>query len=171
MTTPRIPRARARTGGRRAVRAAATAGALAAASLLVTGPLASPAAAAPTTPARTAQEDELASKISGSRWYAGRAPLPFHDVMGDHASGWSGHMAWMGELAHHPDLTSEANKVDASWDGFAEIVGVGPDVGAVHDAFMRSPAHRGKIMGDWRWVGVGIVESGGQLWVTVRFLR
>ena len=91
--------------------------------------------------------------------------------MGDHASGWSGHMAWLGDLAHHPDLASQASLVDATWDGFAEIVGRGPTVAAVHDAFMRSPVHRDKIMGDWRWQGVGIVESGGQLWVTVRFLR
>lgn len=167
---PHHDRARARSGARRALRVAATAAALATAALTA-GPLVQPAGAAPTAPSRTAQEDELASKISGSRWFAGRSPLPFHDVIGDYASGWSGHMAWLGDLQHHPDLTSEANKVDASWNGFAEIVGRGPSVAAVHEGFMRSPAHRDKILGDWRWQGVGIVESGGQLWVTVRFLR
>ncbi|HEX4903179.1 MAG TPA: CAP domain-containing protein [Acidimicrobiales bacterium] len=164
-------RARARAGTRRPARAAVAAAALALASLAATGPLAQPVGAATSTSARTAQEDQLASKISGSRWYAGRAPLPFHDVLGDGATGWSGHMAWLGDLQHHPDLGSEAAKVDATWGGVAEIVGRGPDIATVHDAFMRSPAHREKIMGDWDWVGVGIVESGGQLWVTVRFLR
>lgn len=160
---------RARSG--RTLRAAATAAALAVGAALSVGPLADTAGAAPAAPTRSVQEDELASKISGSRWFAGHAPLPFHDVIGAHASGWSAHMASLGDLVHHPDLSSQASLVDATWGGFAEIVGRGPTVAAVHDAFMRSPAHRDKIMGDWRWQGVGIVESGGQLWVTVRFLR
>ena len=164
-------RARARAGTRRPARRAVAAAALALASVASTAVLAEPVSAATSTSSRTAQEDQLASRISGSRWYAGRAPLPFHDVLGDGATGWSGHMAWLGDLQHHPDLGSEAAKVDATWDGVAEIVGRGPDIATVHDAFMRSPAHRDKIMGNWRWVGVGIVESGGQLWVTVRFLR
>lgn len=168
---PHHDRARARSGRRRGLRAVTTATALALGAALAVGPLATPAGAAPTAPARTAQEDEMASKISGSRWLAGRSPLPFHDVMGDHASGWSGHMAWMNDLQHHPNLTSEANKITSSWQGFAEIVGRGPSVAAVHEGFMRSPAHRDKILGNWSWQGVGIVESGGQLWVTVRFLR
>jgi uncharacterized protein YkwD len=37
---------------------------------------------------------------------------------------------------------------------------------------MASPAHRGNILGDYNYVGVGVVqESADKMWVTVVFMR
>jgi len=52
-----------------------------------------------------------------------------------------------------------------------ENVGVGRDVASIHQAFMGSAVHREQIYGDYRTAGVGIVQSDGRLWVTVRFLK
>jgi uncharacterized protein YkwD len=53
----------------------------------------------------------------------------------------------------------------------AENIGRGADIYSIHRQFMASASHRSNVLGDWRTVGVGLHEAGGQLWVTVRFLR
>lgn len=172
MTTPPTP-GRARL---RALRLGAAL--LAATTLAVAGPTATPASAAAATPAAYGipattwwAEIDLFHQINGVRWLSGRRPLYFHGVLGDQASAWSAWMAAIGQLAHHPDLGAEASHVTAGWTGAAEIVGRGPDVASVLRGFLASPPHRDKILGDWDAMGVGIVRSGGELWVTVRFLR
>jgi Cysteine-rich secretory protein family len=52
----------------------------------------------------------------------------------------------------------------------AENVGAGATVGAVHTALMGSSGHRANILNPaMRHVGVGVVSSGGTLWVTEIF--
>ncbi len=116
-------------------------------------------------------EMELAHKINGSRWLAGLAPIPFHDGLRWQGREWSAEMARRGQLAHHPNLTAEAYEVDPNWVRYGENVGVGRDVASIHQAFMGSAVHREQIYGDYRTAGVGIVQSDGRLWVTVRFLK
>lgn len=169
--------------GRRAVRLAAAAAATATFALI--GPVPTTAGASATVasaPAVTASvttapttlaelEMEMAHRINGSRWLAGLPPIPFHDGLRWQGRAWSAEMARRGELAHHPDLTAEAYRVDPNWVRYGEIVGVGGDVASIHQAFMGSAIHRDQIYGDYRTAGVGIVRSGGRLWVTVRFLK
>lgn len=169
--------------GRRAIRLAAAATAAASLALIAPAPTSAGASVAvASSPAITASvavsperiaalEVELADKINGSRWLAGLAPIPFHDGLRWQGRAWSAEMARRGELAHHPDLTAEAYRIDPNWVRYGENVGVGRDVASIHRAFMESPVHRDQIYGDYRTAGVGIVESGGRLWVTVRFLK
>jgi uncharacterized protein YkwD len=51
-----------------------------------------------------------------------------------------------------------------------ENVGYATTVYRVHQALMASPGHRANILDRrWRGVGVGVVKSGGYLWVTEIF--
>jgi hypothetical protein len=72
------------------------------------------------------------------------------------------------ELFHNPNLGS----VTSGWSALAENVGVGADVDRLHEAFMDSDGHRKNILGDYNYVGVGVVtESDLKMWVTVVFMR
>jgi uncharacterized protein YkwD len=52
----------------------------------------------------------------------------------------------------------------------AENVGVGDTLGKVHNALMASSSHRKNILSSrFRTVGVGVVRSGGRVWVTQLF--
>ena len=56
------------------------------------------------------------------------------------------------------------------FSSLAENVGVGSTVAGVHAAFLRSSGHRANLLDPaMRHVGVGVVSSGGQLWVTEIF--
>ena len=49
---------------------------------------------------------------------------------------------------------------------------MGYSVRELHRAFLRSPAHRANILDPRkRVVGVGLVSSGGRLWVTELFTK
>lgn len=130
-----------------------------------------PVSAPVPAPPASAAESDLAGRINAERANAGLAPLAFQGVLRDQARAWSTQMATAGRISHHPDLTAEAYRADSNWLNYGENVGVGGDVGSIHAAFMASQAHRANVLGDFNQVGVGIVESGGQLWVTVRFLK
>jgi uncharacterized protein YkwD len=86
-----------------------------------------------------------------------------------------------------PDLTTRAHRHSAAmasrrrlyhsnlslvccYRAVAENVAVGYTVAGIHRALMNSSAHRANIL-DRRWtgVGVGVVTSGGRLWVTQIF--
>jgi uncharacterized protein YkwD len=52
----------------------------------------------------------------------------------------------------------------------AESIGVGPDVPALMDAFLRSEVDRRNLLDpELRHVGVGTGRTGNRLWVTLLF--
>lgn len=56
------------------------------------------------------------------------------------------------------------------WIVLGENVGVGSTVTSLHKAFMNSPAHRANILySRFQYVGVGVRNSNGRMWVTVVF--
>lgn len=62
-------------------------------------------------------------------------------------------------------------RVTPNWTSVGENVGVGSSVDQIHDAFMSSSSHRSNVLGgDFDLVGIGVISSGGQLWVTVVFV-
>ena len=71
-------------------------------------------------------------------------------------------------LYHTPDgdLTHRVTH----WSVLGENVGVGGTVDSLNDAFMNSPPHRGNILySSFRYVGIGVREENGRMWVTVLF--
>jgi len=155
--------------------ARALAAVAATAAFTVTGPgagTASAGVAIVASPAAQNAESQLLWRINEDRARAGLPPLVVHSVLQEQTDAWSRWMAAHGELFHHPDLAAMATQAQPSgWSAVAENVGVGTDGLAIHQRFMASPAHRANVLGSFRSVGVGVVESGGRLWVTVRFLR
>ena len=75
-------------------------------------------------------------------------------------------MAAKGTLYHNPDLATQGG----SWQVIAENVGTGASPDAINSGFMQSPTHRANILNNQvTQIGIGIVTSGGKLWVTEIF--
>ena len=77
-------------------------------------------------------------------------------------------MADAGYLFHTPDL---ASKLDGrNWSIGGENVGFASSLRAVMGGFMDSPPHRRNILRrGYDHAAVGVVKSGGSLWVTTIF--
>lgn len=90
------------------------------------------------------------------------------------AQGWSGHLARAGSLSHNPNLIAElASHGSPNWRAIGENVGDGPsnDPRTLFDAYMHSTEHRDNILNPrYRFVGLGVVFSGGQAWNTMDFV-
>jgi hypothetical protein len=76
-------------------------------------------------------------------------------------------MATADRLFHNPRLGDEV----PAWSIVAENVGVGMDVGRVHQAFLDSPLHRANVLdGRLTEIGIGTVgRADGAVWVVVVF--
>lgn len=108
------------------------------------------------------------SQMNAARAANGLAPLAVHSDLTDDALAWSQHMLETDNLYHNPNLAA----VTTGWDALGENIGVGPDLDALHASFMASAGHRGNILGDYDYVGIGVVEeSPTKLWVTVIFMK
>lgn len=119
-------------------------------------------------PANAGPESTFLSRINASRAAAGLPPLLTNDDLVDDARAWSQRMLEAGAISHNPNLGSVAS----GWESLGENVGVGPDEGTLHDAFMASAGHRQNILGDYTHIGVGVVvESDVRMWVTVVFMK
>ena len=124
-------------------------------------------ALAPAASAATA-EGELLALINAERAAHGLGAVSAHPDLADDALAWSRHLMSQGSLSHNPNLAG----VTSSWAKLGENVGVGPNVAALHGAFMRSSSHRGNVLGDYDKVGIAVVEeSPTKLWVTVVFMK
>jgi uncharacterized protein YkwD len=77
-------------------------------------------------------------------------------------------MAEAGYLFHTPDLAGKLRGLDWSLGG--ENVGVASSLTDLQEAFMASPPHRRNILQRrFDHAAIGVVMSGGRLWVTVIF--
>jgi hypothetical protein len=118
---------------------------------------------APAASASTA-ESALVTKINSARAAAGLPAVSVHADLVAAARRHSGAMAARNALYH----SSFAGI--CCFRSLAENVGFGATPGAVHVAFMGSSGHRANILNPaMRHVGVGVISSGGQLWVTEIF--
>ena len=106
------------------------------------------------------------SAVNSARANAGRRPLSLRSDLSGVAYRWSQKMAASGTLKHNPNLTGQVS----NWRWVGENVGYGPDWRAVHVAFMNSPSHRANIVDrDYSQIGIGVVVSGGRVWITQVF--
>ena len=96
----------------------------------------------------------------------GRAPLATDGQLINVARAWSAQMAAAGGLSHNPNLGSQIS----NWRTLGENVGTGGDEAAVEAALEASPHHFANMVDpSYVYVGIGVVESGGNLWVTEDF--
>ncbi|MEY2568610.1 MAG: hypothetical protein QOE35_3139 [Actinomycetota bacterium] len=79
---------------------------------------------------------------------------------------WSAKMVGDGALSHNPNLATQVS----NWRMIGENVGVGGSVQQLHDAFVASPHHYANMIEPaFDAVGIGVVDAGSQIWVTVDF--
>lgn len=123
--------------------------------------------APPSASATTNREARLLTQINHSRAVHGLRPLHARPGLMRYARDHARSMAARGYLFH----TSNFNVI-CCWSAIAENIGVNVTVRSVHRAFMHSPPHRANLLNPrLRAVGVGVVRSHGQLWVTEIFRR
>jgi hypothetical protein len=119
-------------------------------------------------PAQAGPAGSFVSKMNSERAARGLAPLQVYADLTDDAKAHSQRMMSQDDLHHNPNLAG----VTTGWQALAENVGVGPSVDSLHRAFMASPGHNKNIVGNYNYVGVGVViESDTKMWVTVVFMR
>jgi uncharacterized protein YkwD len=119
-------------------------------------------------PAYAGPEGTLLSRINNSRASAGLAPLERYGGITDDARAQAERMRAEQRVFHNTNLAGSTNV----WQGLGENVGVGMEVGELHDAFMASSGHRANILGDFNYVGIGAAtDDNGLLWVSVIFMR
>ena len=136
-------------------------------SLLVTAALTASTGLVGAAPASatTTREARMIAKINHARANHGLRPLRSSLELMHAARSHSKSMAGSRVLFHTASFSSLC-----CWEAVGENVGEGFSVRGVHRAFMHSPEHRANVLaGRMRQVGVGIVSSGGRLWVTEIF--
>jgi uncharacterized protein YkwD len=127
-----------------------------------------------TAAAGTPSQDEYSflQKLNQARRSAGLAPVVSDPELAPTSRTWSQHMASRNVLSHDPNLVAIVSQIEPAWRSVAENVGYGYSVQSLHDAFMASAGHRANILrSSYNRVGIGVVHSGGRIWVTVRFLQ
>ncbi|MGH9051844.1 MAG: CAP domain-containing protein [Acidimicrobiia bacterium] len=127
---------------------------------LVLPGLALPASASPT------MESQFVELINAERTSRGLPALPVFWDLVDDARAHSAEMAAAADIWHNPCLAQGTS----GWWALGENVGMGPNVPVLHDAFMNSEPHEKNILGDYNYLGVGVVVSGGIVYVTVVFM-
>ena len=119
--------------------------------------------------ATTDKEQALHGFINEARNSKGLGHLRLSDRLSKIARTHSADMADGGKVLYHSCLTCRIESWD--WSIAGENVGTAGTIGRVHRLFMQSPSHRANILrSPFRTVGVGVIESGGRLWVTQIFL-
>jgi hypothetical protein len=78
-------------------------------------------------------------------------------------------MAAAGAISHNMNLP---NQVSGPWTKLGENVGTGWTVQSIQDAFVASPHHYENLVDPvFNYVGIGVVDSGGKIYVTVDFMQ
>jgi uncharacterized protein YkwD len=104
--------------------------------------------------------------VNRTRVTQGVGQLGWNPELAAKAQQWAQHMADTNTLSH----SSLTAGVGAGWSTLGENVGTGGQVIDVHNGFMDSPEHRDNIMkGQYTSMGVGVVQSGGRVWVVEDF--
>lgn len=110
-------------------------------------------------------ESAFVSRINSARAAAGLPALTVSADLSSYARSHSASMASRRSLFHTSNWS-----VICCWRSIAENIGKGTSVSSLSSAFMSSPTHRANILDPaMRQVGVGVVSSGGYLWVTEVF--
>lgn len=133
--------------------------------LLTGGTTALTAAPAASAASRATLEARFVERLNATRARHGLGPLRVRQGLTEFARRHSATMSQQRALFHSGDLGSLC-----CWSTIAENVGSGFSVRGMHRTFLRSPGHRANLLGaDKRAVGVGVVRSGGRIWVTQVF--
>lgn len=145
--------------------------------IVVAGLAGAAAALAPSAHAESSPStyaSRLVQDINAARAAHGLRALTVTSGTSTVASGWTSHLAAAQALSHNPDLASELESHGSpNWTTYGENVGEASASSAdqLFTAYMNSPEHRANILGSaYRYVGVGVVFTGGTAWNTLDFV-
>jgi uncharacterized protein YkwD len=129
-------------------------------------------AAVPMTTVAASGSKEMRRKLhaltNASRRNNGLRPLDLNWRLSKSALAHSRRMAQRHGLYHTANLYRIVRRWHPSVWG--ENVGMAGTVKRVHKMFMRSAGHRGNVLrGGFSKVGIGVLPTGGRVWVTVMF--
>jgi len=112
---------------------------------------------------------QMVGLINGVRAGLGLAPYAVDGELTANAQNWARSMAAAATISHQADLSVG---LSSPWIRLGENVGVGPSVVVVHNALVASPGHYANIADrSFGSVGVGVVESGGTLYIAEEFMQ
>ena len=115
-----------------------------------------------------ASEHEFIDKVNNARAHHGRSQLRMDRELSRVANYHSWNMARFNRLYHTPE--EKLRERVRNWEILGENVGRGGTVDSLHRAFMASGEHREIVLyRPFNYVGVGVVERDGFMWVTVLF--
>lgn len=88
----------------------------------------------------------------------------------------SSEMATRGFFSHHSPTTGQPqdrlDRAGIGWSSCAENIALHVSVEEAQASLMQSPGHRANLLsGKYTQIGIGVVEIGGQVYVTQNFLR
>ena len=113
-------------------------------------------------------EQDFLNKTNALRASKGLAPLKFNSELINKARSWSQTQASAGTIFHSNLPTG----VTQNWKRLGENVGMGPSVGPIHDALVRSPRHYENLVDPgFTDVGIGVVQEGNIIYVTQVFME
>jgi Cysteine-rich secretory protein family len=99
----------------------------------------------------------------------GLNPLASEGGLVSIARTWSSNMAAAGAISHNMNLPHE---MGGPWTKLGENVGTGWSVDSIQNAFIASPHHYENLVDPvYNYVGIGVVDSGGKIYVTVDFMQ
>lgn len=115
-----------------------------------------------------AYEADFLARINSLRATKGLPALALHSNLVAKADDWARVMAAEIRIWH----SRVPDNIVADWKKLGENVGTGGSVGAIHDAFVDSPAHYRNLMdGDFTYIGVGVALSGATVFVAEVFMQ
>jgi uncharacterized protein YkwD len=98
--------------------------------------------------------------VNSARSAAGLPTLTKNSGLDSVARAQAARMAARDGIYHNPNLKADADAAGVNWQWIGENVGVGPDVPAVHEAFMASPGHHANIVyASYNAIGVGVIKA------------
>src|SRR5436305_2625564 len=122
--------------------------------------------AAPAKADPNLDEAQFFASLNAVRAKNGVPPLATEGQLINVARAWSAQMAGGAGLSHNPSLASQVS----NWKTLGENVGSGSDVATIEAALEASPHHFENMVDPaFNYVGIGVVEAGGTIWVTEDF--
>src|SRR5437868_10424614 len=132
-------------------------------------PALSPVLASPAYAAPGSEEAQFLALTNHPRVNHGLNALATSGTLVSIARRWSSNMAAAGGISHNMNLP---NEVSLAWEKLGENVGTGSTVDSIQNAFINSPHHYENLVDPvYNYVGIGVVDSGGRIYVTVDFMQ
>ena len=116
----------------------------------------------------SAAEQDFLNRTNTLRASLGLGSLRLNSELLAKARGWSETQAQSGSIFH----STLSNGVTQNWRRLGENVGMGPQVGLIHDALVASPRHYENLIDPgFTEVGIGVIQKGDVLYVTEVFME